>query len=322
MPRRTILTALLAAFSAVAAVRAADPPNEPPQAVEVRKAISDLEKKFNDADARSLAACWAPQGEFIGPDSQRIEGRDNIEKAFNDFFATTRKAKLKMLVTTLRMLGDEAAILDVIALRTPAPTGFQGEPLTTLVLARHEGQWLVESAHETLVTTVAHCSHLKDLEGLVGDWAAKSAIAPGVSWKSTCDWTANRSFLIRKFIVDGKAGPIHSGTEVIGWDPRGQRIFSWVFESDGGFGQSVWIRDGERLIVKYAGVAPDGADLSVTQVLTRVDVDTASLRFIDREIEGVKQPDTVEVQIKRTVPHQPVKLTASASAMPPRRILP
>ena len=175
MPRLTILTAWLAAFSTVAAVRAADPPNEPSQAAEVRKAISDLEKKFNNADAKGLAACWAPQGEFIGPDGQRIDGRDGIEKAFAGFFPTAKNAKLRMLVTALRMLGDEAAILDVIALRTPAPTGFHGEPLTTLVLARHEGQWLVESAHETLVTTIAHSSHLKGLEGLVGDWAAKSA---------------------------------------------------------------------------------------------------------------------------------------------------
>jgi len=71
MLRSTILTTLLVAFSAVATVSRANPPNEPPQAAEVRKVISDLEKKFNDADAKGLAAYWVPQGEFIGPDGHR-----------------------------------------------------------------------------------------------------------------------------------------------------------------------------------------------------------------------------------------------------------
>ena len=100
---------------------AADRPNETPQAAEVRKAISNLEKKFNDADAKGLAACWSPQGEFIGPDGQRIEGRDNIEKAFAEFFAHNN-AKLEMPVTALRLLGDAAAIVHVISLRTSPPT--------------------------------------------------------------------------------------------------------------------------------------------------------------------------------------------------------
>ena len=290
--------------------------------MEARKAISDLEKKFNDADAKELAACWASQGELIGPDGGRIEGRDKIEKAFTEFFTTTKNAHLKMLVTALRMIGDNAAILDVIALRTPVPTGVQGEPLTTFVLAKHQGRWLVENAHETLAGPPAHYNHLKDLKGLVGDWAAKSASASDVSWQTTCDWTANRSFLIRKFSVDGRAGPIHSGTEVIGWDPRSERIRSWTFESDGGFGESVWIRDGERWIIKYTGMAADGGDLSVTQVQTPVDADTVKLRIIDREVDGAKQPDTVEVQIKRTVGQQSAKPKVVKSEQPPHQILP
>ncbi len=320
---RTMLTALIAAFSGVATICAADLPNESLQAAEVRKAISDLEKKFNDADAKELAACWAPQGEFIGPDGQRIAGRDNIEKAFAEFFATTKNAKLKMVVTALRMLGYNAALLDVTTLRTPPSTGASGEPLASFVLAKHEGGWLVENAHETFTNSPAPYNHLKDLASMVvGGWTAKSAAAMGVSWQCTCGWTDNGSFLIRKFSVDGKAGPIHSGTEVIGWDPRGQRIRSWTFECDGGFGESVWIHEGERWIIRYTGVTASGGDRSVTQVLTPVNANTVILRFIDREVDGGKQPDTAEVQIKRTVSQQPAKPRTAKSEPPPGQILP
>ena len=45
----------------------------------------------------------------------------------------------------------------------------------------------------------------------------------------------------------GKDGFQLSGTEVIGWDPTSRSIRSWVFDSDGSFGQAVWTRRGRGL---------------------------------------------------------------------------
>ena len=60
-------------------------------------------------------------------------------------------------------------------------------------------------------------------------------------------------FVIRKFTVEGKKGVDQAGTEVIGWDPHAKRLRSWVFDSNGGFGENMWVKDGNRWLMQYSG---------------------------------------------------------------------
>ena len=101
---------------------------------------------------------------------------------------------------------------------------------------KQNGRWLIESAHETIAHLPPQTNHLKELEWLVGDWSSETS-KTGITLRTACDWTANQAFLIRKFKVEGKEALLHGGTEIIGWDPRANRIRSWVFDSDGGFGE-------------------------------------------------------------------------------------
>ena len=78
---------------------------------------------------------------------------------------------------------------------------------------------------------------------------------------------------------------MHGGTEVIGWDPRTSRIRSWVFDSDGGFGENVWVHDGNRWLIKYSGTLADGSEASATHILTNVDAATATLQSKDRVVD-------------------------------------
>ncbi len=151
---------------------------------------------------------------------------------------------------------------------------------------------------------------------MVGDWSDEVSPQNGLSVRSTCDWTANRAFLIRKFKVEGP-DVLRLGTEIIGWDPRGQRVRSWVFDSDGGFGENVWMRDGNRWLVRYSGTRPDGSDASATNVLTIVDADTVMVRSKDRTAGGERQPDVPEVTLKRR-PAAKAPATSNEPEKPPR----
>jgi hypothetical protein len=155
---------------------------------------------------------------------------------------------------------------------------------------------------------------------MVGDWSDEVSQQNGLSVRSTCDWTANRAFLIRKFKVEGP-DVSRLGTEIIGWDPRGQRIRSWVFDSDGGFGENVWVRDGNRWLVRYAGTRPDGSDASATNVFTVVDANTVTVRSKDRMAGGQRQADVPEVTLKRQ-PAAKAPATSSEPAKPSRQALP
>ena len=56
--------------------------------------------------------------------------------------------------------------------------------------------------------------------------------------------------------VGGKAGPI--GTIRIGLDAERGQIRSWHFDADGGQGQCVWLRDGDKWLLDAVGITGDG----------------------------------------------------------------
>ena len=255
-PIRGLLAALVL-YVMTAAATAQDTTSAAVQREPILALLTRVETAFSNADAKGLAACWTPTGEFIGPAGASAEGRENIEKLFQDAFADHKQAKLMLHPQRFRVVNDSLALVDAIAeVKPPAATG--GTPMTSFVVVKKDGQWLIESAHETMAHLPPQANHLKDLQWLVGEWASATSPA-GVTLHANCDWTTNQAFLIRKFKAEGKELFLHGGTEVVGWDPRSESVHSWVFDSDGGFGENAWVRDGNRWLIKYTGTLADGS---------------------------------------------------------------
>jgi len=322
MLRRLAILPMIVLLAVVSSARTAEQTSAKSPEAEIRKAIAAVEESFNRGDAKGLAACWAADGEFIGPQGHRITGRPDIAAAFSEFLTAQKTSKLRLGVASWRLVADNVATVDLLAEMTPPPEGVEAEPVSTAVLVRRDGQWLIASMRETPSGEPSHHVRLKCLEWLVGDWAAESTGASGISVRSTCDWTANGSYLIRKFTVEVQKGSVRSGTEVIGWDPRLHRIRSWTFASDGGLGESTWTRDGEHWMVVYTGTQADGGDVSAVHVVTPAEGDTLIVRSKDRVVNGEKQPDLPEVKLKRRAARDEAKPKPSEPANPPRQVLP
>ena len=289
---------------------------------EIRKLLTAMEESFNRRDAKGLAACWTPQGDFVGQEGARIEGRGNIEKGFQESFAVRKDSKLQLLVLSERLIGEDVALVDAIAAVKPQATITAGEPAFQLVLVKRDGRWLIETARETMNRVIRQPQQLKELEWLVGDWAEEGTHESGISVHSTCDWTIGNNYLIRKFSAEGKNGLVRGGTEVIGWDPRTHRIRSWTFDSNGSFGESVWTRDGNRWIVKHSGTLADGSDASVTLIVTLVDTNTVTVQSKDHVVNGETQPDLPEITLKRHAAPEEAKPKPNESPKPLQKVLP
>jgi uncharacterized protein (TIGR02246 family) len=299
---------------AIAGDKAVDPSVEKA----IRKTVAALEESFNRGDAKGVAACWTPDGEFLGPQGERIEGRAKIETAFQQHWLAQKKAKIRLGVASWRLVADNVALIDLVSEVTPA-TDRSGEPVSNLVLVKSDGRWLIGSMHETMLDLPTPHDHLRRLEWLVGNWIVDAPGKPDVTARSTCDWTANGSYLIRRFSIEGKKSVATAGTEVIGWDPRTHRIRSWTFEADGGFGESTWTQDGDHWIVKHVGVQADGDEVAGTYVIAAKNADMLTLQSKERTLNGAKQAEMAPVQLKRVA--EDVKEKASAPA-PIQRVLP
>lgn len=312
----SVMVLVLAAGIAFAQEKKAD---EPAANQDIRKLLSEMEDSFNRGDAKALAACWTPGGEFVGPAGERIEGRENLEKGFQLSLAANKGSKLQFRVLSLRTVSDGVALVDALADVKPVPA--TGESTSALVLVKRDGHWLIDSAREAARHAASQTEHLKPLEWLVGTWANEASSKDGISVQCTCGWTANRAFLIRKFKVEGKNVLLQGGTEIIGWDPRTRRIRSWVFDSNGGFGENVWVQDGNRWLVQFSGTLADGSEARATHVLAMVDADTATLQSKDRTVNDIRQPEVPQVTVKRQAVTKPA-IAGEEPAKPAARILP
>ena len=90
-------------------------------------------------------------------------------------------------------------------------------------------------------------------------------------------------------------------TQRIGWDPLSKRIRSWVFDSEGGFGDGVWARDGDAWIIKATFVPSHGRAASATNTIVPVGKDSYVWRSTDRVV-GDEVHEPLEVTVVRKPP--------------------
>jgi len=138
--------------------------------------------------------------------------------------------------------------------------------------------------------------HLKVLEWMIGEWVDEGE---EMTITTVCRWTRNRSFMTRSFKVSTADGRELEGTQIIGWDPAEKRIRSWLFDSEGSFGEGRWTQDGNRWIIRSAQVLRGGERASSINVITLVDENTLTWQSTGREVDGEMLPNLPEVTVVR-----------------------
>lgn len=252
---------------------------------------------FGKGDAKALAAFWTPEGDFTDLTGVKLVGREAIEKSFAELFAETKGAQLRIDITALRFVTPDVAVED----GTTAVIRPDGLPphraRYTIVHARKDGKWLLESVRQAAYAPPSNYEHLKGLEGLIGDWA--DDVPKGEAARISFEWTENQNFVVSHFTTTIQNVSIGGGTSWIGWDPTAKTIRSWVFESTGGFGQGTWTRDGKAWTIKLGAVLPDGKRATSTNTVTRIDADTLTWAVTERTLDGKPLPDIKEIKLKR-----------------------
>lgn len=263
----------------------------------IRAAVASYVAAFNQGDATAVANHWSDGGTWISPSGERFRGRSAIEAEMKAYFAETQgQQRIEVLNPSIRLLASNVAVEEGVARVTRS-----GEPPSdTSYIALHvksEGTWKLDTVRETtLEPAPSDHEHLQELEWMVGTWVDSDEEG---SIETTCDWTKNGHFLTRSFTVRIQDRIEMEGTQVIGWDPDRQQIRSWLFDSEGGFGEGFWTRDGDRWIVKSSQVLKGGEKASSINVMTYVDDNTLIWQSTGRELDGHLLPNVDPVTVTR-----------------------
>src|SRR3954468_17821118 len=262
--------------------------------------VASFTKAFNGGDATAAAATYAEDALVVDEEGERTEGRTAVRDRLAASFADSPGSTIAINVEALRFLGPDTALEEGRATITPA--GGVGVPETTrftVVYVKHDGHWLQSTVRDEAAEDLSPHDRLKELEWLVGEWINESEDAVV---HTTCKWTDNGNFLVREFTMKTAGQPVLSGTQRIGWDPVRGQFKTWIFDTEGGFGEGYWARNGDEWVIKAEGVRQDGRHASVTNILKRLGKDRASWQSVDRTLGDLAMPGIAEFTLVRKPP--------------------
>lgn len=305
---RALLT-LVALASTAASARA----DEKTEADAIRDRVLAYVTAYNQQDAQALADLWADDAVYLNRDTgEPIEGRAAIAAMFADMFETGEASHLSLTIQSIRLITPDVAIED----GTAAITSADGNPIASSYTAIHvkkDGVWRLNSVRETDMPAAASQDHgeLAPLEWLVGDWVDE---ADDATVRTNWRWAKNERFLTGNFSVSIDDRVEMEGVQVIGWDPVAGQIRSWMFDSEGGFGDGVWRRVGDDWIVDSSTTLSDGSQGSATNIYTPVDENTFEWRSVDRVLDDEAQEDIAPIAVHRSIGVDPSEAAPEQSA--------
>lgn len=262
----------------------------------IRKVLDSYVAAYNRGDAHAVAAYMTADAEHSDEQGVVASGRAAIEKRLAGLFAAGGSLKLVVTPRSRRLIRPDVALERGTALVT-APDGAGSGGTYTVVWTKTSGQWRMASIEETGdAPATTHYPQLQELSFLIGTWVDQDKNA---TIRTVGAWSANHNFITRQFSVKVDNRVQLAGTQIIGWDAAAERIRSWVFDSEGGFSQETWKKDGDRWVITSAGVLADGRRASALNILRRVDDEHLSWQSTEREVDGELQPSIRPVIVVR-----------------------
>ena len=250
----------------------------------IRSADEAYVREYNKGDSKAVAAMFTEDAEVVEADGRRYQGRGSVEKEFAETFAAEKGVKISIEIHSIRFVTPDVAKEEGRSVVTPE----RGSPVSllyTVLYVKKEGRWLISSVREDPDPLIPPRERLKDLEWMIGDWVDQGSDS---DVRVNCKWSEDGQFLMRHYSILRQGKSIMTVSQRIGWDPVIRQFRSWEFDSEGGFGQGRWSRDGDGWVVKHTGVRPEGTTASATNSMVRARPDQIRWVSTDRVI-GVER---------------------------------
>jgi len=299
MQRTIIHISLAAAIGAACwlAASSAVAQNDPDTAA-IRAADEQLVKAFNAGKADELAAMFLPKGELVDEEGIVYAGQAAIKDLLTKFFEKFPGAKLTHDVDSIRVIGPVAFEEGTRTIVTKDESD-AAQVSYILIRTKIGNGWPIVSLRDYDDADLTPNERLQPLAVLVGDWVNEgNDAAVRISYR----WSDDKNFLLGDFHVGKNGSTVMQSTQRIGFDPLAGKIRSWMFDSDGGFGEGLWthLEDGSW-VIKSTAVLPDGQTGSATITLTPKGKDRYTLKGTDR-IAGDERDEDYEYVVTRRPP--------------------
>lgn len=257
----------------------------------VRDAVEAYRKAVELGDSEAMAAFWSPDADYVDYKGRAFKIQASLIRARNQAREDGHLARPAPKTETLaiRVVTSEVAVEDG-TIERPDPSGDHPKVGRYCALwVKKDGKWLINGVRESLYRAPPTENHFQDVEWMLGDWVAEG---PHGTAEVSCTWGPDKAYILRNLKVNQKGSdrPLVA-TQWIGWDPIHERIHSFVYDSQGGYAQGIWAKDGDAWVVSTSGVLPDGQRTTSTNFYSKIDDNTSIWESIDDRVDGVATPD-------------------------------
>lgn len=263
----------------------------------IRNVVHSYQEAYNQQDAAKLSAQWASDAIYFNPvTGESAEGREEIEKLFKEKFTQDKKRHLEISITSIVFPNaDEAienGIMKVIVDDQPAQhMAYQ------VRYVREKGKWLVKSLNEIeLQKPSSNFEQLKDLAWLVGKWEDSD---DNVDIEFDTQWDKYKNFITQNFKMKIHGQDDIEGKQIIAWDSEKNIIRSWVFDSDGEFGEGTWKKVDKSWYATMRYTLSDGRIGSSKNIYTYINDSSYTFTSVEREVDGEILPDMNPVTVEK-----------------------
>ena len=263
----------------------------------IRALVAQFAKTYNAHETKALADLFLPEAQIVGEDEHTTQGRADIEALFAGVFEESPQTKIEVTIESIRFIGTSLAVETGSTKTTSAPGETPERGRYTVLHVLKEGTWSMGLVRD-LPVEPSHREHLQALAWLVGDWIDESQEG---AVKTSCRWADNKSFLLQEITVRQAGRDTMKISQRIGWDPLTKRFKAWMFDSEGGYGESSWAPTETGWLIKATSVRSDGSTASATNHIAPTSLDRYVFRSVDRVVGNEVVPD-IEVTVVKQPP--------------------
>lgn len=263
----------------------------------IRTSVAQFVKAYNAHDAKAISELFLAEAQIVDEDDNTIQGRAEIESLFAGVFEESPKSKIEVAIESIRFIGTALAVETGSTTTTSAPGETPERGRYSVLHVLRDGKWSMGLVRD-MPAQPTHREHLQALAWLVGNWIDESR--EGVV-KTSCRWADNESFLLQEITVRQAGRDTMKISQRIGWDPLAKRFKAWVFDTEGGYGESAWTPTETGWLIKATSVHSDGSTASATNHIEPTGLDRYVFRSVDRVLGNELLP-AVEVHVVRQPP--------------------